>query len=63
MSLVTNWGYTMPNTEQLPGMLTVEEFNTFTAGRYTSTHETRHVINVQNEAFHVSPHPFEISLD
>lgn len=35
MSLVTNWGYTMPNTEQLPGMLTVEEFNTFTAGRYS----------------------------
>lgn len=34
MSLLTNWGYTMTETDQLPDMLTVEEFNTFTANRY-----------------------------
>ena len=35
MSLVTNWGYTLTDVDQLPAMLTAEEFNTFTGGRYT----------------------------
>lgn len=35
MSLLTNWGYTLTGVNQLPDMLTVEEFNTFTANRYS----------------------------
>lgn len=35
MSLLTNWGYTLTDVNQLPDMLTVEEFNTFTANRYS----------------------------
>ncbi len=34
MSLMTNWGYELTEAEQLTDMLTVEEFNTFTANRY-----------------------------
>lgn len=34
MSLLTNWGYTI-KADTLPDLLTVTEFNDFTAGKYT----------------------------
>ena len=34
MSIVTNWGYTLTELEELPGLLSLEEFNTFTANKY-----------------------------
>lgn len=34
MSLKTNWGYTLPNTDALPDMITAEEFDILTAGKY-----------------------------
>lgn len=35
MSLLTNWGYTLTDTDVLTDMLTAEEFNDFTAGKYS----------------------------
>lgn len=35
MSLVTNWGYTLTGIDQLTNMLTTQEFDTFTANRYS----------------------------
>lgn len=35
MSLTTNWGYALPDTDTLPELLSVEEFNTLTAGKYS----------------------------
>lgn len=34
MSLVTNWGYTLTEMDSLDGILTEDEFNTFTANKY-----------------------------
>lgn len=34
MSLLTNWGYELTETDQLPDMLSVPDFNMFTANRY-----------------------------
>ena len=35
MSLLTNWGYTITESDELGSMLSEEEFNDFTAGKYT----------------------------
>ena len=35
MSLLTNWGYTLTGLDALPDMLTAEELNSFTGGRYS----------------------------
>lgn len=35
MSYVTNWGYELTDAQSLADIITVEEFNTFTAGRYS----------------------------
>ena len=35
MSYLTNWGYTLTDTESLADIITAEEFNTMTAGRYS----------------------------
>ena len=36
MSLATNWGYNLTeDLAELPGMITVDEFNTYTAAKYT----------------------------
>lgn len=35
MSLITNWGYTLTEADALSDMLTAEEFDAFTAARYT----------------------------
>ena len=35
MSLATAWGYTLTELDKLPDMLTENEFNVFTAGKYT----------------------------
>ena len=32
--ILTNWGYTLTTLDNLPDMLTVEEFNNFTARKY-----------------------------
>lgn len=34
--MITNWGYTITDLETLANMLTVEEYNEFTNGRYAS---------------------------
>lgn len=34
MSYVTNWGYELTDAQSLADIITVDEFNTFTAGRY-----------------------------
>lgn len=34
--ILTSWGYTLTALDNLPDMLTVEEFNTFTANKYAS---------------------------
>lgn len=36
MSVLTTWGYTMTDVDAVPGMLTVAEYNTFTANKYQS---------------------------
>lgn len=35
MSLLTNWGYTLTDAESLADIISTEEFNTMTAGRYS----------------------------
>lgn len=35
MSYMTTWGYELPDAESLADIISVEEFNTMTAGRYT----------------------------
>ncbi len=35
MSYLTNWGYTLTDAESLADIISVEEFNTMTAGRYS----------------------------
>ena len=35
MSLLTNWGYTLTTANELTGMLSIEEFDELTAGKYT----------------------------
>lgn len=32
--MITNWGYTLTNAEALDNMLSVDEFNTFSGGKY-----------------------------
>ena len=34
MSLLTNWGYTLTDIDSLPDFLDIDEFNTFTGGKY-----------------------------
>ena len=34
MSLLTNWGYSIDGMSYLPGMLSVDDFDKFTAGKY-----------------------------
>ena len=34
MSLMTNWGYSLPDTDTLPNLLTTTDFNALTAGKY-----------------------------
>ena len=34
MSVQTRWGYTLPDLDSLPDMLSDEEFDEFTANRY-----------------------------
>lgn len=34
MSIVTNWGYTLPDLTVVPDLLSAEEFNTLTANKY-----------------------------
>lgn len=36
MSVITPWGYTLTGTDTLPSILSAEEFNQFTAGKYAS---------------------------
>lgn len=36
MSVITPWGYTITGTDTLPSILSAEEFNQFTAGKYAS---------------------------
>ena len=35
MSLITSWGYTLSDADALPAILTEEEFNQLTAGKYS----------------------------
>lgn len=34
MSILTPWGYSLPEADEIPGMLTLTEFNTMTAEKY-----------------------------
>lgn len=34
MSLLTNWGYQLPDIDVLPGIIDIDAFNEFTAGKY-----------------------------
>lgn len=36
MSLLTNWGYTLEELDTLPTLLTAEEFDQFTGGKYSA---------------------------
>lgn len=36
MSLMTNWGYTLVNTDEMPDMLTKAEYDEFTANKYVT---------------------------
>lgn len=36
MSVLTNWGYTLTGADELTDMLTFDEFNEFTAGKYAN---------------------------
>ena len=36
MSLMTNWGYTLTDVDELPDMLTEDEYHEFTANKYAS---------------------------
>lgn len=36
MSLLTNWGYTLTAADELPDVITLDEFNTYTGGRYAA---------------------------
>lgn len=36
MSVLTTWGYALTDVDAVPGMLTVAEYNTFTANKYQS---------------------------
>ena len=36
MSLLTTWGYTLTDVDELPDLLTVEEFNELTANKYAT---------------------------
>ena len=40
MSLLTTWGYTIEDAETLADMLTVEEFDEFTSGKYSGDDRT-----------------------
>jgi len=45
MSLLTTWGYTLTETNKLEDMLTFDEFNDFTAGKYAG--DRRMVPNIK----------------
>ena len=50
MSLLTNWGYTLTGIDTLPDMLTVNEFDEFTAGKYSGDARTGKNISAASTA-------------
>ncbi len=68
MSLVTNWGYTLTDADTLTGMLSPEEFDYFTADKYSGDMRTYSNISAASSAireycgWHVYPSaPCELS--
>ena len=61
MSLLTQWGYTLPNIESLPSMLDVAAFDEFTAGKYSGDERIERNLMAASTAirnycgWHVSP--------
>lgn len=61
MSLITTWGYTLPETDALPNLLTKADFDTLTAGKYADDTRTEPDIASASAAvrnycgWHVSP--------
>lgn len=45
MSVLTTWGYALTDVDAVPGMLTVAEYNTFTANKYQSDSRAEPDIN------------------
>ena len=50
MSLLTNWGYILPDIDTLPDMLTVEAFDDFTADKYSGDARTEKNISAASTA-------------
>lgn len=61
MSLLTNWGYTLTDADSVPSMLAVDEFDEFTADKYSGDVRTEANIKAAEAAirnycgWHVSP--------
>lgn len=50
MSLLTTWGYTLTETDQLTDMLTFQEFNEFTGNKYKDDHRVGPNIKAVSQA-------------
>ena len=50
MSLLTVWGYTITNADALPPIISVEEFNTLTAGKYNGDVRSAKMIDAASTA-------------
>ena len=50
MSLLTNWGYKLKDADLLTAMLTTEEFDDFTAGKYSGDQRTTSDIDAASAA-------------
>ena len=61
MSLITSWGYTIPNADTLADLISAEEFNALTASKYAGDTRIASVITAASMAvrdycgWHVSP--------
>ena len=61
MSLITSWGYTIPNADALADLISAEEFNALTASKYAGDTRIASVIAAASMAvrdycgWHVSP--------
>ena len=69
MSLLTNWGYTITNADELPDMLESYEFYEFSAGKYHGDQRTAREISAASAAirnycgWHVyPPHACEVCI-
>lgn len=50
MSILTTWGYSLTDVNEIPGMMTLSEFNYFTAEKYISDSRVEPDINAASNA-------------